>query len=45
MINSKLNKADSKIMSTLIITILNESWINDVQIMYAQGLKGKVKAA
>lgn len=45
MINTKLNKADSKIMSTLIIIMLSEMWINYVQIMYAQGLKGKMKAA
>lgn len=44
MIDGKLNKADSKIMSALIITMLNESWINYPQIMYAQGLKGKMKA-
>lgn len=43
MINTKLNKADSKIMSTLIIIMLNEMWINYVQIMYAQDWKGKWK--
>lgn len=30
-------------MSTLIIIMLNEMWINYVQIMYAQDWKGKWK--
>lgn len=44
MISCKLNKAGSKIMSTLIMTMMNESWIHYLQIMYAQGLKEKMKA-